>query len=85
MAAGSQFGYRLLFVVLLAGIFAVYLQVGYTDSSSIRPSLTSCAVRYLLVVWDALLVLVSTPIFNGLPPMSFFLVLENFTRFPIVL
>ncbi|TFK21529.1 natural resistance-associated macrophage protein [Coprinopsis marcescibilis] len=27
LAAGSQFGYRLLFVVLLAGIFAVYLQI----------------------------------------------------------
>lgn len=27
MAAGSQFGYRLLFIVLLAGLFAVFLQV----------------------------------------------------------
>lgn len=28
LQAGSQFGYRLLFVVLLAGLFAVFLQVG---------------------------------------------------------
>jgi Mn2+/Fe2+ NRAMP family transporter len=28
LQAGSQYGYRLLFVVLLAGIFAVVLQVG---------------------------------------------------------
>lgn len=27
LQAGSQYGYRLLFVVLLAGIFAVFLQV----------------------------------------------------------
>lgn len=27
LQAGSQFGYKLLFVVLLAGIFAVFLQV----------------------------------------------------------
>lgn len=27
LQAGSEFGYRLLFVVLLAGVFAVFLQV----------------------------------------------------------
>jgi metal iron transporter len=27
LQAGSQFGYRLLFVVLLSGLFAVFLQV----------------------------------------------------------
>lgn len=27
LQAGSQFGYKLLFVVLLAGLFAVYMQV----------------------------------------------------------
>ena len=31
LQAGSQFGYRLLFVVLLAGLFAVFLQVRLID------------------------------------------------------
>jgi metal iron transporter len=29
LQAGSQFGFRLLFVVLLAGLFAAFLQVSY--------------------------------------------------------
>lgn len=28
LQAGSEFGYRLLFIVLLAGIFGIFLQVG---------------------------------------------------------
>lgn len=27
MQAGSEYGYKLLFVVLLAGLFAIYMQV----------------------------------------------------------
>ena len=27
LQAGSEFGYKLLFIVLLAGLFAVYMQV----------------------------------------------------------
>jgi metal iron transporter len=30
LQAGSQFGYRLLFVVLLSGLFAVFLQVRFS-------------------------------------------------------
>ena len=30
LEAGSKYGYRLLFVILLAGIFAVFLQVRTT-------------------------------------------------------
>ena len=32
LQAGSQYGYKLLFVVLLAGIFAVFLQVRSTSA-----------------------------------------------------
>jgi hypothetical protein len=34
LQAGSEYGYRLLFVVLLAGIFAAFLQVSVPDLDS---------------------------------------------------
>ena len=36
MQAGSQYGYKLLFVVLLAGLFAVFLQVSRFPTLMVR-------------------------------------------------
>lgn len=39
LQAGSQYGYKLLFVVLLAGLFAAFLQVSNIDGA-VGPRIT---------------------------------------------
>ena len=45
LQAGSEFGYKLLFVVLMAGIFAVLFQVG--SSTALDETLLTREATYL--------------------------------------
>jgi len=45
LQAGSEYGYKLLFVVLLAGVFAVLLQVRHLHNNSIKISFGKCALE----------------------------------------